>query len=49
MIIFWSREGEETTSIAMQTVFSLAWSNDMIAIGQVGSPALVKLAENGDL
>jgi hypothetical protein len=48
LIIFSSREGKETTSIAMQTVYSLAWSNDLIVIGQVGRPALVKITDNCD-
>jgi WD40 repeat protein len=49
LIIFWSSQGRETTSIAMQNVFSLAWSYDLIAIGQVGSPTLVKLTGGHDV
>ena len=48
LIIFWSGEGTETTSIAMQTVYSLAWSKELITIGQVGRPTLARLSDGRD-
>jgi WD40 repeat protein len=46
LIIFWSIQGGEATSIAMQTAFCLAWWDDLIAIGHVGPPTLVKLTDD---
>jgi WD40 repeat protein len=46
LIIFWSRQGREKTSIAIQTAFCLAWLDDLIAVGHVGPPTLVKLTDD---
>ena len=46
LIIFWSRQGRETTSIAMQTAFCMAWLDDLIAIGHIGPPTVVKLTDD---
>jgi WD40 repeat protein len=47
LVIIWSQAGEEITSIALQTVYSLTWVHDMIAIAQGGLPAIVKITDSG--